>query len=89
MLGHIGLSESYSTLVAKVSATTTAAIAAGRAIPKGVWKVPGTIQRLAQLMRVKTRRIARKVTFGLVWDNVNIGEKVAEQVMGRNSESKR
>jgi hypothetical protein len=68
VLSHIELLESFSNLTAKISARR---------------KTPGTLPRLSDAMREACRKLARLITFGQVYDNINFTERVAEQVMGR------
>lgn len=85
VLSHVGLSESYSTLTAKLTATAVAALKAGKDFVGR--RTPGTLERLSQTMRQKARNVAATVTFGQVYDNINFSDKVAEQSMGKTSMS--
>lgn len=79
VLSHLGISESYSNLVAKVSsilpnaATTT----------KRPRKTPGTLKQLSDAMRQKARDVAASGIFGVVYDNINFMSRTAEQIVGR------
>ncbi|KAG8914177.1 hypothetical protein FRC01_004190 [Tulasnella sp. 417] len=43
----------------------------------------GLIRKLSQFCRLAARRVARTLLYLTLYDNVNISDKVAEQVMGR------
>ncbi|TEB28338.1 hypothetical protein FA13DRAFT_1794076 [Coprinellus micaceus] len=67
---HVGMSESYSNLTAKISNTR---------------KTPGTVVRLSQFLRGLTRKLGATGLFALVYDNINFSDKIAEQVVGRST----
>lgn len=79
VLLHLGISESYSNLVAKVSSilpisTTTVSRPC---------KTPGTLKQLSDAMRQKARDVVASGLFGVVYDNINFMSWTAEQIVGR------
>jgi hypothetical protein len=68
VLNHIGLTESYSNLTAKVGPAC---------------KKPGSLQQLSQMLREKAWTLAKTGIFGEMYDNINFADKVGKQVIGR------
>ncbi|EDR08582.1 uncharacterized protein LACBIDRAFT_326731 [Laccaria bicolor S238N-H82] len=86
VLSHLGISESYANLVAKIpseSDKTSASSVSDSMKPKRIRKVAGTLKQLSDFMRQKARDVAATGLYGVVYDNINFMAKTAEQIIGR------
>ncbi|KAJ8519429.1 hypothetical protein ONZ45_g3620 [Pleurotus djamor] len=85
VLSHLGISESYTSIVAKERRKKSTG-----ATPNGdssdtteQYTRAGTLRSLSASMREAARRIAATGTFAVVYDNINIMFRAAEQALGR------
>ncbi|KAF9044014.1 hypothetical protein BJ165DRAFT_1347648 [Panaeolus papilionaceus] len=93
VLNHVGLSESYTGLTAKLPSNSGDSTSSKKnsttqsdkspATRAPIRKSAGSLLQLSQSMRQEARKVAARVTFGEVYDNINFADKVAEQVIGR------
>ena len=86
VLSHLGISESYANLVAKIptdSDKASASFVSDSKKPKQIWKVAGTLKQLSDFMHQKARDVTATGLHGVVYDNINFMAKTAEQIVGR------
>lgn len=82
VMNHLGMSVSYVTLAGRgnkaehilTSKTDLASMRKHRL---------GTLEALSESMRQATRKVASSNLYELVYDNINMVWKVAEQILGR------
>ena len=84
VMNHLGLSVSYVTLAgrgnkAKVLLTSKTESATARISNLRL----GTLEALSESMRKATRNVATSNMYQLVYDNINMVWKAAEQILGR------
>ncbi|KAF7321739.1 hypothetical protein MKEN_00695600 [Mycena kentingensis (nom. inval.)] len=98
VLSHIGLTETYSTLVDKKgknkkkkakrpAATSPPAQVTIEDVEAAADETkstrPGTLRQLSEDMKAAARSLAESILFGGTYDNVNVMSRVAEQIVGR------
>ena len=90
VLSTLGLSESYSNLITRniyqKRNTSKHAKELGQSAEESSEPVrrTGTLYQLSESMREKTQEIAATGLFGVVYDNINIDLRNAEQIVGRH-----
>ena len=90
VLSTLGLSESYSNLITrnvyrKRNTSKHARDSEQSSEPSSEQVfLTGTLHQLSESMREKTREIAMTGLFGVVYDNINIDLRNAEQIVGRH-----
>lgn len=97
VLSTLGLSESYSNLItrniyrkrktAKNAKDSEQAAAEGSDSDSEQVRRTGTLHQLSESMREKTQELAATGLFGVVYDNINIDLRNAEQIVGRHGAS--
>ena len=99
VMNHLGLSVSYITLAgrgnkAKNLLTSKSDLASGGMMTVSASSKTGvrnhehhlgTLEALSESMREVTRKVAASNLYELVYDNINMVWKVAEQILGRTS----
>ena len=96
VLSTLGLSESYSNLITRniyrkrnTSKHATKVSEPSATEPSsGVVHRTGTLLQLSESMREKTQEIAATGLFGVVYDNINIDLRNAEEIVGRHGASR-
>ncbi|KAH9177542.1 hypothetical protein EDB89DRAFT_2064518 [Lactarius sanguifluus] len=89
VINHLGLSVSYVTLAGrgnKAANLLTSKLATSSNTGPGVYHHKhrlGTLEALSESMRKVTRKVAASGLYVLVYDNINMVWKVAEQILGR------
>ena len=90
VLSTLGLSESYSNLITRnvyrkrnTSKHANASEQSAETSSEQVRRT-GTLHQLSESMREKTQDIAATGLFGVVYDNINIDLRNAEQIVGRH-----
>lgn len=81
-MNHLGMSVSYVTLAGRGNKAEN--LLTSKTATTGVRKHHlGTLETLSQSMRSVTRNVATSNLYQLVYDNINMVWKVAEQILGR------
>lgn len=82
MISSYGNSISYSKLIARPPATSGPAPGDGSIVAAKLQRA-GTLFNLSQSCRELVQSIARDHPIGIIYDNININFKVAEQRLGK------
>lgn len=97
VMNHLGLSVSYITLAGRGNkaenllasksnlasrVTSTASTSSVAGAPKPKYRL-GTLESLSESMRKVVREVTATNLYALVYDNINMMWKVAEQILGR------
>ncbi|KAH9011428.1 hypothetical protein EDB83DRAFT_2234081 [Lactarius deliciosus] len=90
VMNHLGLSVSYVTLAGRGNKagnllTSKLASASSNTSMHGHKHRLGTLEALSESMRKVTRKVAASGLYALVYDNINMVWKVAEQILGRTN----
>ena len=103
VLSTLGLSESYTNLTSKnirrmrkvkLADKTDPFVVAPAAVAEStvplteIVERTGTLHQLSDSMRSQTRELAVSGLFSVVYDNININFRNAEQIVGRHGELK-
>ncbi|PPQ92857.1 hypothetical protein CVT25_004345 [Psilocybe cyanescens] len=95
----LGISTSYASVIARPTARSATGLVSendknadsAKAMPpkskKCMTRTPGTLHLLSQACRASARKVASSNLFIIVYDNINMMIKVAEQVVGRKTPS--
>jgi hypothetical protein len=86
VLGSLGITVSFSDLIQKKQERTMTE-RPGKTPKILQARSTGLIVQLSQAMRLAARRLAATGLYALVYDNINIMNRVAEQIVGRKSEN--
>jgi hypothetical protein len=83
-MNHLGLSVSYVTLAGRGNKAEILLTSKTESATIGINKHRlGTLEALSESMRKATRKVATSNLYQLVYDNINMLWKVAEQILGR------
>ncbi|KAN0130508.1 hypothetical protein V8E53_011594 [Lactarius tabidus] len=84
VMNHLGMSVSYVTLAGQGNKAENLLTSKTDLATLGLRKHRlGTLEALSESMRKETRKVASSNLYGLVYDNINMVWKVAEQIIGR------
>lgn len=83
VMNHLGISVSYVTLAGRGNKAETLLTSKTEPATAGMNKHRlGTLEALSESMRKATRKVATSNLYLLVYDNINMLWKVAEQILG-------
>jgi hypothetical protein len=84
VMNHLGMSVSYVTLAGRGNKAENILTSKTEIASTGMRKYRlGTLEALSESMRKATRKVASSNLYELVYDNINMVWKVAEQILGR------
>ncbi|KAJ3574266.1 hypothetical protein NP233_g1885 [Leucocoprinus birnbaumii] len=93
VLSSLGITESYSNLVTwNTRRTRSVTLATDASKPSNepaktaepFKEYTGTLRQLSQAMRAQVRKLAATGVYGIIYDNINMAFRNAEQILGRH-----